>query len=54
MELTNISNLASDYEELDRKTEEVNPEQEKPAKKVFISGSQSMKKDSFEDSFEVK
>ena len=53
MELTNISNITGDFEELEGKPEDENSEEQKPKKKMLI-GSQSKKKDSFEDSFEVK
>jgi cell division initiation protein len=53
MELTNLSNITSDYEGLNEINEEQNEEEQKPVKKVFIGGSKS-DKSSFEDSFEVK
>jgi cell division initiation protein len=53
MELSNLTNITSDYEGLDEENNEHNEEEEKPVKKVFIGGSKS-DKNSFEDSFEVK
>jgi cell division initiation protein len=52
MELTKLSNITSDFEELESHSEETNDEV-KPVKKVFIGGSKP-DKSSFEDSFEVK
>ena len=53
MELTNLTNITSDYEGLDDINEEKKDEEQKPVKKVFIGGAKR-DKDSFEDSFEVK
>lgn len=53
MELTKLSNITSDFDELEEHDNEPKDEEEKPVKKVFIGGSKS-DKSSFEDSFEVK
>lgn len=53
MELTKLSNITSDFEELETHEEEPADEEQKPVKKVVIGGSKS-DKSSFEDSFEVK
>lgn len=53
MELSNLTNITSDYEGLDEENNEQKEEEEKPVKKVFIGGSKP-DKSSFEDSFEVK
>ena len=52
MELTNLTNMTSDYDGLNENPDEEKNEEPKPEKKMFI-GSQS-NKSSFEDSFEVK
>lgn len=54
LELTKLSNITSDYDELEEQNEESASEQEeKPVKKVLI-GNSKPDKSSFEDSFEVK
>ncbi len=53
MELSNLTNITSDFEGLDEANNEQKEEEEKPVKKVFIGGSKP-DKSSFEDSFEVK
>ncbi|MFA5403373.1 MAG: DivIVA domain-containing protein [Ignavibacteria bacterium] len=53
MELTKLSNITSDFDELAEQDEELKSQEEKPIKKVFIGGSKP-DKSSFEDSFEVK
>jgi cell division initiation protein len=53
MELTKLSNITSDFDELEEHNEEQDNENAKPVKKVFIGGSKP-DKSSFEDSFEVK
>lgn len=53
MELSKLSNITSDFEDLEEKNEEPEIEEDKPVRKVFIGGSKP-DKSSFEDSFEVK
>jgi cell division initiation protein len=53
MELTKLSNITSDFDELEEHNDEPKDEEEKPVKRVFIGGSKP-DKSSFEDSFEVK
>ncbi|MCX6165235.1 MAG: hypothetical protein NTU73_10330, partial [Ignavibacteriae bacterium] len=53
MELTKLSNITSDFDELEEHDNEPKDEEEKPVKRVFIGGSKP-DKSSFDDSFEVK
>ncbi len=53
MELSKVSNITTNLDDIEIQNEEPNDDEEKPVKKVFIGGSKP-DKSSFEDSFEVK